>query len=81
MHGNIVELAYQLRRQVGVIWHVGVNLLVSGGCYLQVDFIFIVFGTKKRHAQKEKKRIWLSKEKNLLAMTLRKVDHTAPHGG
>ena len=77
MHGNIVELAYQLRRQVGVIWHVSVNLLVSGGCYLQVDSIFIVFGTYKRHAQKEKKEIWLSKEKKPARYD---PEESRPHG-
>lgn len=39
VHGNILELTYQLRRQVGVIRNVGVNFLVSGGCYLQIDHI------------------------------------------
>lgn len=40
MHSDIVELAYQLRRQVWVIGNVAINFFISSGSYLQIDFHF-----------------------------------------
>lgn len=38
MHSDIVELAYQLGRQAGVIRNLAINFFISSGSYLQVHF-------------------------------------------